>query len=281
MLASVLPGLREIRAPLAAGFVWLALVWVCFAAYVPNADEATGLLQRVYNLSAYAGVPSTLAVVTFVAYLVGATWEVTAVGVKDRVRRALVRRFGEESWVARSTAIFFEGGYSPDTFVSKDTRVRLDAYLDEKAARASMDEKERAHRAAYLLQTLKIAPSIDSDDLKRSSNYYSRLLLLDEIDGIARTLQLKNEALFSEYDRLRAEGRFRLRLTTPMSLLIIAASYQTSLLGVGLVVMPILLWSAGKANIRAANDLLMRHIIDGKAESLWMDRLFTASDIPA
>lgn len=281
MLASVLPGLREIRAPLAAGFVWLAFLWVCLGSQMPSADEATGLLKRVYDLSAYVGVPSTLAALTFIAYLVGATWEVTAVGAKRFVGGLLAVKFGDGSWIRRTAAMSFEAGYSPDTFVSRDTRARLDAYLDERSREVAMSDKVRVERATALLKTLKIAPAVENGTLQMSANYYSRLLLLDETEGIGRSLQSENDAIFAEYDRLRAEGRFRLRLATPTILLIVAASYQTSWFGLCLVAIPLLLWLAGRRDIRAANDLLMRQIANGKVESVWMNRLFGASRTPA
>lgn len=72
MLASVLPGLRELRAPLAAGYLWLAFAWLIFRDDVPARSEATGIVGDVFELAQFAGPAATLAAVTFVAYLVGA-----------------------------------------------------------------------------------------------------------------------------------------------------------------------------------------------------------------
>ena len=42
MLASVLPGLRELRVPLSAGFLWLLALWFAIEPTLPAVDEASG-----------------------------------------------------------------------------------------------------------------------------------------------------------------------------------------------------------------------------------------------
>ena len=57
MLASLLPGLRDLRAPLAAGYVWLAAGWLYFAPQLPaSVNEADGVLKDIYRV-ADAGNP--------------------------------------------------------------------------------------------------------------------------------------------------------------------------------------------------------------------------------
>ena len=51
MLASLLPGVRELRSPLAAGYVWLAALWLLFHDRVPESeDEATGAWEAIFAL---------------------------------------------------------------------------------------------------------------------------------------------------------------------------------------------------------------------------------------
>jgi hypothetical protein len=72
MLASLLPGLRDLRAPLAAGYLWLAAGWLYFAPRLPaSVNDAHGVLKDIYRV---VDVSSPIAVgvgLTFVAYMVG------------------------------------------------------------------------------------------------------------------------------------------------------------------------------------------------------------------
>ena len=46
-MASLLPGLRDMRVPLATGFLWLVLHWLALYQIIPNKDEATGLAAEI------------------------------------------------------------------------------------------------------------------------------------------------------------------------------------------------------------------------------------------
>ncbi|MFF2621285.1 hypothetical protein [Oerskovia jenensis] len=74
MLASLLPGVRDLRTPLAVGVVLLLAAWVALGELIPSSGEAQGLLARVYEASGAVGAASTLAAAGFVAYLIGSAW---------------------------------------------------------------------------------------------------------------------------------------------------------------------------------------------------------------
>jgi hypothetical protein len=44
VLTSLLPGLRELRAPLSAGVLWLLAIWFLAEPSVPDAEDATGIV---------------------------------------------------------------------------------------------------------------------------------------------------------------------------------------------------------------------------------------------
>src|SRR3954471_461558 len=72
MLASLLPGLRDLRTPLATGYLWLVALWLLVHQYVPKSVfDASGPIRSLYQLGALAGTTACLAAVSFVAYLVG------------------------------------------------------------------------------------------------------------------------------------------------------------------------------------------------------------------
>src|SRR5690554_6799109 len=73
MLASLLPGLRDVRTPLTVGYLWLVLLYLWFADRLPHErPDGDGVLSRLFDLSAFVGLSVTLAATSFVAYLVGA-----------------------------------------------------------------------------------------------------------------------------------------------------------------------------------------------------------------
>jgi hypothetical protein len=72
VLASLLPGVRQLRAPLASGYLWLLVAWVALADRVPRSSTARpGIFRDLYEIAATAGRPATAAAVSFAAYLLG------------------------------------------------------------------------------------------------------------------------------------------------------------------------------------------------------------------
>jgi hypothetical protein len=72
LLGSLLPGLRELRAPLAAGYLWVFLCWLLFADRLPDdAASASSPLREVYELAALTGPVGLAVAASFAAYLIG------------------------------------------------------------------------------------------------------------------------------------------------------------------------------------------------------------------
>lgn len=95
MLASILPGLREIRAPLAAGYLWLVTAWLLLHDRVDTGTDAPGAVEALQELRDAIGVGGVAAAATFVAYLLGALWEPLSAGVAEAlwvVRRRVSSR---------------------------------------------------------------------------------------------------------------------------------------------------------------------------------------------
>jgi uncharacterized membrane protein len=73
MLASLLPGLRDVRTPLTVGYVWLFIGWALLGEHLPTKrPSGHGLIARLFDLHHALGVATTAAAVSFVAYLLGA-----------------------------------------------------------------------------------------------------------------------------------------------------------------------------------------------------------------
>jgi hypothetical protein len=72
MFSGLLPGLRELRAPLVAGYLWLLLGWLTLGDELPTAREAKAApLDRLYRLEPIVSDLGLAVVASVVAYMVG------------------------------------------------------------------------------------------------------------------------------------------------------------------------------------------------------------------
>src|SRR5688572_24765299 len=72
MLASVLPGVRELRAPLAAGYLWLLFVWLVWGDDLPTKAEATDTaFERLDELEPVLTAVGLAVVASVGAYVLG------------------------------------------------------------------------------------------------------------------------------------------------------------------------------------------------------------------
>jgi hypothetical protein len=86
MLANLLPGLRDLRAPLAAGLVWFAAGYLWLVPKVPSLSEPVMEIfadtQRLYAIGGSVLLASS---VTFTAYLIGILSQGSATPILDRL----------------------------------------------------------------------------------------------------------------------------------------------------------------------------------------------------
>jgi hypothetical protein len=87
MIASLLPGLRELRAPLAAGYIWLAFAYLAAGSPAEVAD-APDPLRELLTVLPTMGTAATATAVSFVAYLIGSLSQ----DLSDRVLHLLLER---------------------------------------------------------------------------------------------------------------------------------------------------------------------------------------------
>jgi hypothetical protein len=86
MFASLMPGIRELRTPLAAGYLWLLFAWLLVEPSVPSSrEELTGAAASIVRLTDEGSIVALGAGISFAAYLVGTVY----VGVLRAPRAAL------------------------------------------------------------------------------------------------------------------------------------------------------------------------------------------------
>lgn len=90
MLTAVLPGLRDLRTPLATGYLWLLNVWILVGHLLPRERPGgDGVLAKLFDLGSFFGTGALIGVLTFTAYLMGA---LLGIDVQARVVRLLLKK---------------------------------------------------------------------------------------------------------------------------------------------------------------------------------------------
>ena len=136
MLASILPGLREIRAPLAAGYLWLVVGWLLLHHRVEKGASAPGAVDALTTFRDAIGLGGVAAAATFVAYLLGALWEPISIraaeglwSARNQIRRRRLLKKIQREWGHESTSTSIE----PSVPSRSEKVARMVAQYDFKA----------------------------------------------------------------------------------------------------------------------------------------------------
>ena len=219
MLASLLPGLRDVRTPLAVGYLWLILAWLVWGDHVPSERPAgDGPLARVFDLSALLGASAVLASVSFVAYVLGAILSipiegrlVTVIGYlalfrwllpsRERSRPSWLSLSGDPPTEAFALRSWGRGGLEERRFVSGVAQRERHMTVERHNVMWRGGSHEALTRARFT----------SMEDLR------------------PRLLASGKPEVYGEYDRLAAEAAFRINLCLPVLALGIYVGLNLSL----------------------------------------------------
>ncbi|HJT95625.1 MAG TPA: hypothetical protein VJ777_27400 [Mycobacterium sp.] len=215
ILASALPGFRDLRAPLAAGYMWLVFAWVLIKPDITT-RPSNEVAAAVYDLASSAG-PIWIGLATgVVAYLVGSVSQ----AVSPALSRGMSRMF-------RHLETF--GGKRMQEWMLEGRSDKL-SYKLVKACRKVGDFGTGAQHdaiAEYELQAVEklyANPTvttdgrvINPDEEIGQKGSAARRALDAELELPATLLLGKEPELFSEADRLKAERELRLAVVPPLS----------------------------------------------------------------
>jgi hypothetical protein len=226
MLGSVLPGLRELRAPLAAGYLWLLGVWLMWGDAIPKAtDEKPPAVDRLYRLEPIITDLGLAIVASVGAYLVGSI----AIDVQRVVG----------AWIAG-----LHRPKAPRLPMTRAGEATLVPWLDERA-----DE-------AWQALEPKPAGASPNETLSRVRAQTAEYLASRRELLKTRLLDL-SQSLHSEVDRPDAEATFRMALWPPLAVLGAYLALQVSPLWALVLVAPALLAWQWRALRLQANDALV------------------------
>lgn len=244
MLTNLLPGLREIRAPLISGYLWLALLFLVFHDELPSSDNPGSVLSPLFEVAHDLSAFGVATVTGVAAYLVGSAaqelWKV--LGRLLSPRRPL---YGE-SGVRTSAA--------GQRDVQDAVRIRVQAIRRK-------------------LFQVALAPGEKGIDAEPDVETVERELPL------IRTLLLgERPELVGELDRLQAEADLRITVAFPLAFFAIFLAVEDSLGWLLLLIPCGLLLVQGYQRQLEAGDLLAKALRIEKADAPALAALRTSAD---
>ena len=251
MIASLLPGLRDLRTPLAVGYLWLVGLWLLLHDRVPSSASAP--ISSLYDLSAFLGTSAVLAAITFVAYLLGSILLFAPGPYKFRLQRGVGTRMDRKvndlfRW-RRMATITNIGAL--DNMINQ-----LEEFVGEwlKVKAASLTVEQQLD--AITPKVLSRYSTSGAGQLEILKKVYTAAILEDLLT-VGIRLQAKNRDFWDTYDRKSAESQFRFAVILPIFFFIIVATIESSPLW--LIALPILValaWLSIRLRVHAAYTLI-------------------------
>jgi hypothetical protein len=240
VLSSLLPGLREIRAPLAAGCVWLLCGWLVVGHNAPPPSTAKGVLADLYRLAGLLGKPVTLAAFAVLAYVLG----VLSTALMDNlvyagnlIHRTRLAPLSPETWLVTRIEATVEqmimnrimDRFGRDDALRQDVKVTLAELLADEEHRSAAQERWGASDADSIVGLAERSLVRrwrllwDVVDLTGPVEYVSHHAWL-----FARSAQRDATTTGDDRGRHWAEGDFRLALVLPLIALLVVLAARSS-----------------------------------------------------
>ncbi|MEU1519106.1 hypothetical protein ABZ490_44420 [Streptomyces sp. NPDC005811] len=257
MLTSLLPGMRNLRAPLAAGSLWLVALWLLVGRDLPKPGATSGLLADLYDAAIWAGKPAVFAALAFIAYLLGA---ISTAGVALAI--ALLApllvpavAFDPPDASGGSRAARYVWPWSPAYWAT-----RHGAHRDDGSHVLLPPRPKRIPTAKGLDALTRTLIHLGLDPR------LTLLPLIDDLPLVPARLIGTDQELFAEFDRIRAEAEFRVSIGPPMTVLSSALLPHSAWWGL-LMSVPVLLFVHGMWLYWDSNDLLAEALRAGRVNS--------------
>jgi hypothetical protein len=210
ILANALPGLRDVRAPVVAGYLWLLFGWLLVRPDVSKRPH-NEIAAALYDLANNVGKVGTALAISVAAYLIGSVSEDLTNGIPR-----FWSKLHEASWLAKIAPKRIRAHLAAPTEPDRESALAPIRQLYEDALEAL--DRESLEGQTY---------DAVRDDLEERLVRTSRGTLR-ELELPATLLVGDQSELFSEVDRLRAEGQFRLAAALPLTAITILLALAAS-----------------------------------------------------
>jgi hypothetical protein len=235
MLANLLPGLRDVRAPLSAGCIWLLTLWLVLGDRVPTRQQADGVWASLYRLGDLIGPAGVLASGSFLAYLIGAMLAVRVVTVNAQE--------------APKSARFWDAKTIITPRVSRLAFNDLVSFLQDQGRVPAPQPDVNGTGGPQRTRGERLVVSLAARDI------------LGETRQLRTKLLIANYDLFNEYDRAVGEAEFRKNVAYALVGLTAALSWLQSPWWALMLVISVRLYIAGVGSERAANDVIIQAVV--------------------
>ncbi|MDI9919347.1 MULTISPECIES: hypothetical protein [unclassified Rhodococcus (in: high G+C Gram-positive bacteria)] len=209
MLTTILPGLRDLRTPLATGYLWLvAMFMLILGGVLPTREGGLPFVRELYTLSDGVGATAMLGVLTFVAYLIGSVLTVENIAPKVKAGSKI-----------GSIALHFIPGMILTRLTTKNpVRRQLYEVIEIELSRA----KQRTVSSDYIELIKSISPSYLQDQviLERNAPRLVQEQIEFESSVVENVIHNDKLALWDDFDRERSEAEFRLSVTAPLTIIV-------------------------------------------------------------
>lgn len=216
ILASALPGFRDLRAPLTAGYLWLLLLWIWLKPALAT-RPTNEIAASIYDLGKATGPIWVSVAVSVAAYLIGSISQSLSQPLPSGLKRFL--KFGQKVRTDFQYQAIDNGRSGILAPVINSSQVR---------------DMEKLQLAALAKLTPYLAANNKIDELKRAQRDV-RLRAQEAERGLAFELNMpatllvgKEHELFSEADRLKAESQLRFAISPPLLTLVAYVSFTES-----------------------------------------------------
>jgi hypothetical protein len=254
ILASALPGFRDLRAPLTAGYLWLLFLWIAFKPDLA-ARPTNEIAGAVYDLGKAVGPIWIGLAIGILAYLIGSVSQVLSPALGGVVK------FGWNKTETRLDSLREKYVWIPLMPVSKPVSP-LTRYLDDAIEGQARYMKLNNENISSNIDIHSFASQLIAHLAEQAEPKIAR-----DVSFPATLLLAKESLLFTETDRLKAETQFRLAIVPPLVAITILVSLGSTLWWlICLVPILILLWQS-QARILEYRNLMYGALERGLIES--------------
>ena len=294
MLANLLPGVREIRAPLAAGYIWLVFSWLLLEP-LPSRGDAEGLLKSTYALADAVTPVGVGIALTFGAYVFGSLSE----SITQLPRRVL-RNFEFSTQTGIKISLLLDERLNEIERRLRRISLPLDAFMREHVDSRPGAGMSTMSTAMSTAMSTVLSPGVfrELDSLSRYRDLYSHggqrpfgvryaelpgrgelfFGISNNLDLITTRLLGDQAELFSAIDRKRAEAEFRFAVASPLLALIVFLGVRENWFWLIAIIAVALLYGQGVGRLWAATELIVDALSLGRVDAPVLERLARLAD---
>ncbi len=280
VLSSLLPGVRDLRGPLAAGYIWLLILWLWFADTLPSEETATGVFATLYRLGNLVSSLGIVAALSFVAYIVGALSGSVSSGLLSASKRVLQYRH----FLIRAPMEYARFlNRVARNIMGNLTEHHRRAYLNQLEEESLLEEELRwilfygdprqppeQPRGGHARRLLRIG---GRKTTARGLVHQRNFLFPRDRDVLRTRLMARHETLYGEFDRYQSEAEFRSAIAVPLGVLIVSMAFLAHAIWLSFLAAVVGLWVQAirideRADLALVAGVTGKHIDSPTAEIL-------------